>query len=81
MTVINDTLKLARKWQDAGIEREKAEQMVAALSEELQHGDVATKADLADLKTSLIQWVAALFIAQVAVQTGILIAVLKALLP
>lgn len=55
--------------------------MVKALSEELDSGDLATKSDLADLKSSLIQWVAAIFIAQVAIQTGILIAVLKALLP
>lgn len=35
MIVIRDTLKLAHKWRDAGLEAENAEEMVKALSDEL----------------------------------------------
>lgn len=73
MSAIKDTLKLARKWQEAGIERERAEQMVSALNDELKRGDLATKGDLAELKASLIQWMATLLITQV----GVLFALLK----
>jgi hypothetical protein len=73
MTMIRDTLKLARKWRETGLESGKADQMVIALNEELESGDIATKNDLKDMEIRLTWRIATMLIAQV----GVLFALMK----
>jgi hypothetical protein len=52
-----DTLKLARKWESAGVAPKQAQEMTAALSESLAElvtvGNLATKDDIAKLETKI----------------------------
>lgn len=74
-----DTLKYAKRVKAAGMDprlaEEQAEALADALTEQTQLATktdlvelrMATKADLADAKTDLIQWVAGMLVAQAAV--------------
>jgi hypothetical protein len=61
-----DTLKFADRLKEAGIDAQQAEAQARALAEALGSSDLATKADLSDLKADLIKWIAGLLIAQAA---------------
>lgn len=54
MNAIHDTLRLAQRWQEAGVPKAQAEKMVAALNEEIEQG-IATKQTVADLRTDMAQ--------------------------
>jgi hypothetical protein len=63
MTTIVDGLKYQQSLRAAGIEAEQATKLAEALSQAISTGDLATKADIAELRTemaalksSIIQW-------------------------
>lgn len=74
-----DTLKYANRLKAAGMEPRLAEEQAEALADALTEQTplaaktdlvelrMATKADFADAKTDLIQWVAGMLVAQAAV--------------
>lgn len=78
MTILTfDTHRFVISLQKSGFTTEQAEGINNALNEALQTADVATKADLktavsdikadaADQRTKIVQWLAALLIAQAA---------------
>jgi hypothetical protein len=67
-TIAFNTLNYANRLKTAGMEARLAEEQANALAEALaeQH-NLATKADLAEVKTDLIKWVAGMLVAQAAV--------------
>ena len=56
-TVIFDTLSAARKLEAAGVERRQAEAHAEALRQAISadRGELATKADIADLKADMLK--------------------------
>ena len=67
-------LAVARDLEAAGVERRQAEAHAEALraAVESNRGDLATKADLAELETRLIKWVLGIAIAHAALTFGLL---------
>lgn len=51
-TAIKDTLRLAHKLEDAGMPRAQAEKTASAFAEELGGDELATKADVAALRSA-----------------------------
>ena len=78
-----DTLTIVRKLTDAGIEREHADAIAAAVASAAEHGDQVTgaelRAGLAELETRLIKWVLGIVLTVAALQTAILVAALRLL--
>lgn len=70
MSAISDTLRLAQRWRDAGIPEEQADQMVAALNEELDQG-VVTKQDLAIAVRDLKIWTGGIAVAGIGLTASI----------
>ena len=48
-----DTLKVAKRLREAGFSEQQAEAVVAAVQEGTEGADLATKADIAELRTEL----------------------------
>ena len=48
-----DTLKVAKRLREAGFTEPQAEALIAAVQEGTEGADLATKADLADLRTGI----------------------------
>jgi hypothetical protein len=71
-----DTLKFADRLKEAGIAPEQAEAEARALAEALNASDLATKADLLELKMDIIKWMVGLALAQVGLLIGILVKML-----
>jgi hypothetical protein len=68
-----DTLKFAKRLEAAGVPAPQAEAFAEAVREAQGEADLATKADIESLraeiaaaKASIVQWVAALLVAQAA---------------
>lgn len=82
-----DTLKLARKLEQAGFSAQQAEAFADTLKDALATSDVTTKSDLRepavelrgemrDLELRIIKWVIGLAVAQIALLIGILVKLL-----
>ncbi len=79
-TITFDTLKFAKKLENAGVSKEIAEALAEAQQEAFDEvsgvQDYVTKTDLitalADLRFELIKWMIGLFFAQCALVIGIL---------
>jgi hypothetical protein len=70
-TTTFDTLKFAKRLEAAGVPSAQAEAFAEAqreaLAEAIELGQLATKADLMELKADLVKWMAGLLVAQAAV--------------
>jgi hypothetical protein len=69
-----DTLKFARKLTDAGMERQVAEAVVEGLAD-ADTSDLATKADLAELKAEMFRFM----LVQAVAIVGLTVALIKLL--
>ena len=71
-----DTLAVARRLIDAGIDRDHAEALADAIREAAEHGDHVTpkflRAELSALETRLINWMVGTVIAAVGATIAIL---------
>lgn len=77
MTAITfDTLKFADRLKEAGIPGAQAEAEARALAEALGASDIATKADLLELKMDVIKWMVGIAMAQIGLSIGILVKLL-----
>lgn len=78
-TVTFDTLKFARRLKDAGMAEAQAEAFAEAFQDAQRQVDVVTKADLraelAELKTDIVKWVAGMLL----LQAGLVAALVKLL--
>ena len=67
------TIELYNALIEAGVDKDKAERAAkSVLSKEEARQSLATKADLAAMKSSIVQWVAGLLIGQIAIITGMM---------
>ena len=75
LAVAFDTLKLARKWESAGVAPKQAQEMTAALSESLAEyvtvGNIATREDVQQVKEDVQQVKAELHEVKAALETKI----------
>ena len=82
-----DTLKYSDRLKEAGVPAAQAEAEARAMAEALNSSDLATKADLLelkmatkadllDLKMDIIKWIVGLALAQVGLLIGILVKLL-----
>ncbi|NWG30304.1 MAG: DUF1640 domain-containing protein [Rhodocyclaceae bacterium] len=71
-----DTLKFADRLKEAGVPVAQAEAEVRALAEALSASDIATKADLSELKMDIVMWMVGLALAQLGLLIGILVRLL-----
>jgi len=71
-----DTLKFSDRLKEAGVPPAQAEAEARALAEALSASDIATKADLLELKMDIIKWMVGLALAQVGLLIGILVKLL-----
>ncbi len=71
-----DTLAVARRLTDAGIDRDHADALADAIREAAEHGDHVTpellRAELSALETRLIKWMVGTVIAAVGATVAIL---------
>ena len=78
-----DTLAIVRQLTDAGIDRNHADAIAAAVASAAEHGDQVTspevRAGLAELETGLITWVLGIVLTVAALQTAVLVAALRLL--
>ena len=72
-----DTLKFAKKLENAGVSQATAEAFAEAQSEAFEEltktKDLATKTDLHEMKYDLLKWIVGLAFAQFALLIGILL--------
>jgi hypothetical protein len=71
-----DTLKFSDRLKEAGVPAAQAEAEARALAEALSAPDIATKADLLELKMDIIKWMVGLALAQLGLLIGILVKML-----
>jgi hypothetical protein len=71
-----DTLKYSDRLKEAGVPAAQAEAEARAMAEALNASDIATKADLLELKMDIIKWIVGLALAQVGLLIGILVKLL-----
>lgn len=71
-----DTLKFADRLKEAGVPAAQAEAEARALAEALSASDIATKADLIELKMDIVKWMVGLALAQLGLLIGILVRLL-----
>ncbi|MDP1605087.1 MAG: hypothetical protein Q8L93_00310 [Rhodocyclaceae bacterium] len=71
-----DTLKFSDRLKEAGVPAAQAEAEARALAEALSASDIATKADLLELKMDIIKWMVGLALAQLGLLIGILVKML-----
>ncbi len=69
-----DTLKFSDRLKEAGVPAAQAK--ARALAEALGASDIATKADLLELKMDVIKWMVGLALTQVGLLIGILVKLL-----
>ena len=71
-----DTLAVARRLTDAGIDRDHADALADAIREAAEHGDHVTpellRAELSALETRLIKWMVGTVIAAIGATVAIL---------
>lgn len=71
-----DTLAVARRLTDAGIDRDHADALADAIREAAEHGDHVTpdllRAELSALETRLIKWMVGTVIAAVGATVAVL---------
>lgn len=71
-----DTLAVARRLTDAGIDRDHADALADAIREAAEHGDHVTpdllRAELSALETRLIKWIVGTVIAAVGATVAVL---------
>ena len=84
LTVMFDTLAIARQLKDVGLDPEHAEAVADAVRQAAEHQQLdvailATKADLATLEARLIKWVLGIILAVAGLQTAALFALLRLL--
>ncbi|MBI3523651.1 MAG: DUF1640 domain-containing protein [Betaproteobacteria bacterium] len=76
-TITFDTLKFVKKLEAAGIASNEAEAIAEAqreaFDEMMKVHELATKADLMELKFDLLKWIVGLALAQIGLIVGILI--------
>lgn len=75
-TITFDTLKFANRLKSAGVPPAQAEAEAEALAEALSSSDIATKADLIELKMDIVKWMIGLALAQIGLLIGILVKLL-----
>jgi len=78
-TVTFDTLKFVEKLRAAGVPEAQAKAMAEAHQQALSESvatQLATKADLAELKLDVIKWMVGLALAQISLLVGILVKLL-----
>ena len=71
-----DSLAVARRLTDAGIDRDHADALAAAIREAAEHGDHVTpdllRAELSPLETRLIKWMVGTVLAAVGATVAVL---------
>jgi hypothetical protein len=76
-----DTLAIVRQLTDAGIDREHADAIAAAMASAAEQGDSVSSAEfragLAELENRLIKWMLGIVLTVAALQTAILFAALR----
>ncbi|MGH8531566.1 MAG: DUF1640 domain-containing protein [Gammaproteobacteria bacterium] len=78
-TVTFDTLKFVERLKAAGVPEAQAKAMAEAQQDALSESvamQLATKADLAELKLEVIKWMVGLALAQISLLVGILVKLL-----
>ena len=75
-SIVFDTLKFADRLKEAGVPAAQAEAEARALAEALSASDIATKADLLELRMDIIKWMVGLALAQLGLLIGILVKLL-----
>lgn len=75
-TITFDTLKFANRLKSAGVPPAQAEAEAEALAEALSSSDIATRADLLELKMDIVKWMIGLALAQIGLLIGILVKLL-----
>ena len=83
-----DSLAVARQLTDAGIDRDQAAAIADAVRQAAEHGNHVTsdqfkaglaelRTEIANLETRLIKWVLGIVLTVAALQTAILVAILR----
>ena len=83
-----DSLTIARQLTDAGIDRDQAAAIADAVRQAAEHGEHVTsdqfkaglaelRTEIANLETRLIKWVLGIVLTVAALQTAILVAILR----
>jgi hypothetical protein len=75
-TITFDTLKFANRLKSVGVPPAQAEAEAEALAEALSSSDIATRADLLELKMDIVKWMIGLALAQIGLLIGILVKLL-----